>query len=173
MKTCSTCNQEKPDTDFYSGRRKCKECFNSVRRDKYNGDPEFRTKRARQIQDYKYNREKSDPEFRLRRQVSHRIRQTLREQGKSKLLFDDYQIDVTSIYKKLGPKPSDEYELEHHFPVSCFDFSDKFQVWACNHPDNLSWMLSKENLEKRAKFDQVELDKYLEDKRSDWTQVST
>ena len=173
MKTCSTCNQIKPETEFYTGRKKCKECYNSVRRDKYNGDEEFRTKRARQIQDYKTNREEKDPEFRLRKQISRRIRQTLKRGGKSKLLFDEYLIDVTAIQNKLGSKPSDDYELEHFFPVSAFDFSDKFQVWACNHPDNLTWMVSKENLDKGSKFDQVELEKYLESKRLDWTQVST
>jgi len=177
MRQCSKCSEYKPLSSFYSQKNRngsislkqqCKECYNKSRKDKYNSDKEFRTKRAKQIQQYKSERESSDSEFYLRKHLSRRIRQTLVKQGESKILFNQYGIDVNSILLNIGERPSPDYHLDHIFPVSAFDFTDPFQVWACNHKDNLRWLDSKKNIEKSDKHSPEDLLKYLQEMKSEW-----
>ena len=177
MRQCSKCSEYKPLSSFYSQKNRngsitlkqqCKECYNKSRKDKYNSDKEFRTKRAKQIQQYKSERESSDSEFYLRKHLSRRIRQTLVKQGESKILFNQYGIDVNSILLNIGERPSPDYHLDHIFPVSAFDFTDPFQVWACNHKNNLRWLESEENIEKSDKHSPEDLLKYLQEMKSEW-----
>lgn len=49
--TCKTCATEKPDTDFYKGRKECKACFNAKAKDRYHADEAGKAKR---IQRQKY-----------------------------------------------------------------------------------------------------------------------
>jgi len=177
MRQCSKCSEYKPLSSFYSQKNRngsitlkqqCKECYNNSRKNKYNSDKEFRTKRAKQIQQYKSERESSDSEFYLRKHLSRRIRQTLVKQGESKILFNQYGIDVNSILLNIGERPSPDYHLDHILPVSAFDFTDPFQVWACNHKDNLRWLDSKKNMEKSDKHSPEDILKYLQEMKSEW-----
>lgn len=168
MKQCSSCSKFKPLSSFYNQRKKCKECYNESRRSRYNSDQEFRSKRAKQIQHYKSKRESYDTEFYLKRRLSKRILETLIKQGESKLLFNQYGIDVKLILLNIGERPSLDYHLDHILPVSAFDFTDPFQVWACNHKNNLQWLESKKNISKKDKFCKEELSKYLLEMKSKW-----
>ena len=71
MRQCSKCSEYKSLSSFYSQRKVCKDCYNKSRKDKYNSDKEFRIKRAKQIQQYKSQRESSDSEFYLKKHLSN------------------------------------------------------------------------------------------------------
>jgi hypothetical protein len=173
MKQCSICFEFKSSSSFYFQRKKCKECYNESRKSKYNSDEEFRTKRAKQIQQYKVKRESIDSEFYLKRKLSRRIRQTLIKQGESKLLFEQYGIDINSILLKIGERPSLDHHLDHIFPISAFDFTDPFQVWVCNHENNLQWLESKKNISKKDKYCKEELSRYLLEMQFEWDASKT
>ena len=173
MKQCSVCSELKSLSFFYHQRKICKKCYNESRKSRYNSDEKFRSKRAKQIQQYKIERESSDTEFYLKRRLSKRILETLLKQGESKILFKNYGIDVTSIFLKIGERPSTRHHLDHIFPVSAFDFTDPFQVWACNHKNNLQWLESEKNISKKDKYCKEKFSKYLVEMKFEWDASKT
>ena len=54
-KVCSSCSIEKPNTEFYSGRRKCKDCYREVKRNYVKNKPEKVAEYRRKY--YEENRE--------------------------------------------------------------------------------------------------------------------
>jgi hypothetical protein len=168
MKKCQSCGTPKDKSEFYSGRKKCKLCYNSERSKKYNEDPVFRGERSRQIQQRKYRLRKEDPEYYLRFRISQLLRCSFRREGQSKKLLTEYGIDVASIFSSIGPKPEGDFHLDHILPQHVFDYNDLFQVWACNHAKNLRWLPGKENSQKRGYFQQGDLDTYLLKMKSEW-----
>lgn len=64
----------------------------------------------------------------------------------------EYGIDFEAIYKKVGPKPGKLYHLDHIIPISLFQFDNKEHVRLAHCPENLRWILGKENLEKANKI---------------------
>lgn len=168
MKQCKSCGLVKEDHLFYTNRTKCKNCYNSVRRERYNTDEDFRKKRANQIQQRKYRLRKEDPEYYLRHTITSLLRLSLRKRHISKKLFREYGIDVSSILSVIGKKPGGDYHLDHILPQSVFDYSDPFHIWACNHERNLRWLDGGENCSKSDSFDEQELHKYLSEMRVLW-----
>jgi hypothetical protein len=153
MKNCIKCGLEKPHKEFYSQRKQCKNCYNLSRSEKYNQDVDYRKKRARQIQNRKYYLRKTDLPYNLRFKISQRIRHLAKNGKCSKKLLVEYNIDANEIIKKIGLKPGDDYHLDHIIPVSAFDHNDLFEVWCCWNYRNLQWMLAKENISKKDKYD--------------------
>ncbi len=55
-KVCSSCSIEKPNTEFYSGRNKCKDCYREVKRNYVKNNPEkvaeYRRKYYEENQEY-------------------------------------------------------------------------------------------------------------------------
>jgi hypothetical protein len=62
-KTCNTCNETKPLTDFYKDRdthrSQCKHCYQAARRNKYHSDDTFRQARLEQVNAYIIDRRRS------------------------------------------------------------------------------------------------------------------
>jgi hypothetical protein len=56
-----------------------------------------------------------------------------------------YGIDFDSIAKYLGPRPGNDYSIDHIKPLSLFDFNDPNQVKEAFAPKNHRWLLLKEN----------------------------
>ncbi len=177
MKKCNECGEYKPLTDFYKQKNKddakphhitkCKPCYNDLRKKKYNSNPEFRAKRARQIQDRKEVRRKTDPYYWLHKRISYQIR----NREPSKKLLNEYNIDISSILSSIGERPEGDYHLDHILPQAAFDYTDAFEVWACNHQKNLQWLPAKENLIKSDTYCKEELSSYLLMMRGFWDNI--
>jgi hypothetical protein len=164
MKTCKMCCKDKPLTDYYKWTAKCKSCYNEIRRKRYNSNPEFRKKRARQIQDRKEVRRKEDSLYDLHKRISRMIRNRI----SSKKLLSEYGIDVESILSSIGERPNGNYHLDHIFPQVAFDYENSFEVWACNHQRNLRWLPANENISKRDKYDSKSFSEYISEMRVIW-----
>ena len=74
-----------------------------------------------------------------------------------------YNINYEAIIKHLGPCPGDikEYQIDHIFPLSAFDFNDPLHITVAFAPENHQWLRKEANLSKGSKYDQVKFEKYL------------
>lgn len=64
----------------------------------------------------------------------------------------DYDIDWNAICEKLGPRPGDNYHIDHIKPCCIFDHNDPIQVAECWSPENLQWLPASENLRKGGRY---------------------
>ncbi len=80
------------------------------------------------------------------------------KQHQSQIRLKEISIDVTSIKKKIGKKPSKEYHLDHIVPLSKFDLTEKTEILIAFHPLNLRWLLAKENLKKHCSITSMNKD---------------
>ena len=164
MKTCKVCGQDKSLDQYYKWCAKCKSCYNEMRRKRYNSDPEFRTRRAHQIQERKEQRKKEDLSYWLHKRISYQIRRSC----PGKKIFREYGIDVANIISTIGERPEGDYHLDHILPQVAFDYNDPFEVWACNHPKNLRWLPAKENISKGDKYKEEDFLDYITEIRAKW-----
>lgn len=74
-----------------------------------------------------------------------------------------YGIDYYKIAEYLMPAPEniEEYQIDHIFPLSAFDFNDPIQIRAAFAPENHQWLKIFDNLSKNNKYDKDKFDKYL------------
>ena len=114
--------------------------------------------KTRHMEQYKNNEL-----FRIISLTRSHLRSALKKQGltKSKRLRE-YGIDPVTIYKCIGDRPTSDHHLEHILPVTAFDMTDTFHIYACWHPDNLRWLPSAENLSKGKEYNQKDFDEYIE-----------
>ncbi len=99
----------------------------------------------------KQHREDVTP-YAIKQRLRSRLRCAVRNQGWQKIKACEYGIDWTAIVDHLGPRPSDEHEIDHIRPLASFDLSDPAQVREAFAPQNHRWLPADEN---RAKRDRV------------------
>ena len=187
MKTCTKCNQTKALTEFskHSGTRdglqcRCKVCryaqnkkWQQNNRDKNNAKsrkyaqnnrekvrasvrksqkrPEFKKRRR--------ERRKTDPHYRLRRNLSSRLWKALNGLNKSagtmKLVGCSIPHLMDHLEKQFLPGMTWEnygpWHVDHMMPCASFDLIDPEQQRRCFHYTNLQPMWGKENIIKRDK----------------------
>lgn len=88
-----------------------------------------------------------DPTYRIKENLRTRIRAAFKQyskNGKAKT-SKEYGIDFDAIYKKVGPRPSEDYQLDHIIPLCYFDFDNSEHVRMSNSPENLQWLKGSEN----------------------------
>ena len=66
------------------------------------------------------------------------------------------------LVEYLGDRPEGDFHIDHILPLAAFDFNDDAQIRAAFAPENHQWLPAKENLEKYNKYDEKELEVYLE-----------
>lgn len=71
--------------------------------------------------------------------------------GKTKSCAE-YGIDFKSIFDAIGPRPSDDYHLDHIIPISKFNLDIPEHVRLAHMPCNLRWISSFENISKNDKI---------------------
>lgn len=134
---CSICGElrivKKKDEE---GRPICEKCYES---NKYDTDDKFRI--------IKILRSRATTAFKLYSKF-----------GKVKS-SKKYGIDYEMIFEYLKPFPENirDYNIDHIFPLSAFDFNDPIEIKIAFAPENHQWLKAKENLQKRAKYDPEEL----------------
>ncbi|MFA5048413.1 MAG: hypothetical protein WC516_05330 [Patescibacteria group bacterium] len=74
-----------------------------------------------------------------------------------------YGINYYKIVEFLGDCPGnwEDYQIDHIFPVSAFDFNDLEQIKIAFSPENHRWLKKEENLSKSNKYDEKEFQKFL------------
>jgi hypothetical protein len=61
-----------------------------------------------------------------------------------------YGLDYNAIIENLTPFPQNtaEYDIDHLIPLSLYDLEDKKEVKKSFNPQNLRWLMKRENIQK-------------------------
>lgn len=170
-RTCSVCKKEKVIYD-----RKNKTCYVCANNEKICGwcgkkkKINFRYKNSGLCYNcYKKYRRNHDELFRIKETLGSRLRSAFKG---AKNASKTYGISYQEIYDFLGPCPGvrSEWEIDHIFPLSAFNFKDSFEIWAAFHPTNHQWLRSEKNNKKRAKYDTKKFNSYLTKMKTIWRQ---
>lgn len=190
-KICSMCNKEKSLAEFHLAKNKgniraaCKSCLSSARKEYYQKNKE---KIIKQTSEYKNNKIKNDPVFKLERRLRCRIYHAFVKQNKKKEERTMKYIDCTKAFLKewiefqldkgMTLENYGEYwHIDHVKPCASYDLSKEDEIRECFCWKNLRPLKGDENLsksdkvcEKTIKKHQKKVEQFLEhlnEKRSE------
>lgn len=138
------------------------------RKDRYHTDEEYRLKRREQCRrskqkesskqkdrEYKRTKRATDPHFRLRENISRRIRDVLMGESKSAptMVLMDCSMEHLRLHLESLWKPGMSWEnwgvrgwhIDHIRPCASFDLTDPEQQKVCFHWTNLQPLWAREN----------------------------
>jgi hypothetical protein len=115
----------------------------------------FRNHRRKYLKQYQRDRVKIDSEYRLAFRIRNYFNFCLKNYSKLGKIkpMNKYGLDIKEIIEHLKPFPEDisKYHIDHIVPLSKFNLNDKRQIKIAFSPDNLQWLLAKENISKGNK----------------------
>jgi hypothetical protein len=153
-KKCKICDEVKPRESFTVCASTdglfpyCKTCYNKISNKRYYDgllNPSSREVRNRAYRK-KYN---SDESFRLKQSISKRIWYELRRKNDSKnwtRVEEFLKYKVSELFEVIGPRPSNDYHLDHKIPYSWFTDDCPFDI--SFSIDNLWWVTKEYNFRK-------------------------
>jgi len=164
IKTCSVCNKDKTLDLFYIAnckgtiRSECKSCSSDGRKEYYKN---HKTEVIKQTSDYKVNKCKTDPAFKLERTLRCRLYHALRIQNakKSNRTLELTSCSISHLMGYLEAKFTDgmtwenhgEWHIDHIKPCCKFNLLDSEEQKKCFHYTNLQPLWAKDNLSKGGK----------------------
>ena len=80
--------------------------------------------------------------------------------GKTKSIIK-YGINIREITESIGPKPDENYHLDHILPLHAFDYNNDKHIRASWHPNNLRWLPDIDNLSKNGKYNKNEFNEFI------------
>tara|TARA_Y100000389_G_scaffold152362_1_gene152336 strand:+ start:7675 stop:8460 length:786 start_codon:yes stop_codon:yes gene_type:complete len=144
------------------------------RKKKLQNDPEYKEKCAAWRRDYEKNERLTNPQYKIKTNISRRIRELLQEKGGKNFHTNEYiGCSIYDLRCHLE-KQFDEYmnwdnygkwHIDHIIPCNSFDLKDEFQQKACFHYTNLQPMWAKENIQKRDHYNTAEKEEYMKNFR--------
>ena len=163
-KTCSVCKETKKLTEFHVAKTKgkirteCKLCASKNRKQYYHNNREYTIK---QTNNYKNERRKVDPAFKLERNMRCRLYHALKKDNSYKADKTMKLVGCTPTFLKeyLEAKFKDgitwdnygEWHVDHIIPCASFDLTKEEEQKKCFHYTNLQPLWAEENLSKGAK----------------------
>lgn len=164
IKTCSVCKETKKIDEFHVAKTKgkiraeCRICASKNRKQYYQDHREYTIK---QTNNYKNERRKVDPAFKLERNLRCRVYHALKKDGAYKADKTMKLVGCTPNFLKgyLEAKFTDEmswdnygvWHVDHILPCSSFDLTKEEEQKKCFHYKNLQPLWGADNLEKGAK----------------------
>lgn len=167
-KTCSKCEQDKPQTDFHLAKNKgvirssCIECNKHSRSEYYEKNKE---KIVKQTTEYTENRMKNDPAFKFIRKQRCRIYHALTKQSLLKTqktldllgctpkeLSDWLEFQLFDNSEMTLQNYGEVWHIDHVRPCASFDLSQSSEVEKCFHWTNLRPCLASDNIKKSKKY---------------------
>jgi len=160
MKTCTKCNKEKTNDNFYktSSRgaqgidSRCKECVKKYIFI-YNRLPKVRKKNVKR----ELKRRRENEQYRIKHTIHKRMGEGLRESGKSKKYTEEMLGCMVKEYKEYIAKMFKEgmswdnrgkWVIDHITPCIKFDLTKDEEVKKCFHFSNTQPLWKGENLTK-------------------------
>lgn len=157
----------------------CKECNQEHERWRHANDPKFKERVNNKNKKYKCENKEKLKEYSTRQDVKQKNSVTRRKNLSRRLAEDEkyatiyrlrssvnsnlkrysekgkvytskkYGLDYISIFEHLGPRPGDDYEIDHIVPCSVFsDLNIPGMITTLYHPSNLQWLPKDKNLMK-------------------------
>ena len=165
-KTCSVCNETKCIDNFFEAKCKgtiraaCKECTSKLRKENYQNNRENVIKKNTE---YMNNRKKSDPAYKLERNLRCRLYHAFKNADAFKrqrtMIYVDctpkffkawmqFQFDSQMTFENHGTY----WDIDHVKPCASFDLSDDNEARKCFHWSNCRPLNSQKNREKSDKY---------------------
>ena len=171
LKKCTVCGQTKEVREFHVAKGKgtvraaCRDCTSAKRKEYYKNNAVAVTKQTTQ---YKVEKMKTNPTFKLEVRLRSRISCALKAQGEEKTQRTRKYLDCTSSFFQEWIKfqlydgmTLENYgtlwHVDHVKPCASFDLSNEAEVAECFSWKNLRPLLKHKNSEKGAKVDIREL----------------
>lgn len=164
-KTCTKCKEEKTLDKFHLAKNKgsirscCKKCSSNDRKLYYQLNKKAVIKQTTQ---YQNNKRKTDPKFKLEKNLRSRLYSALKKQNAKK---SNRTLKLTSctIFFLMGYIESKfkegmawenygTWHIDHIYPCSKFDLTKDSEQRKCFHYSNLQPLWASENLSKGDKF---------------------
>ena len=131
--------------------------------EEYRKKPGYKKKFNLYMKNYMNNKLKTDPDFKLKMQLRHRIYLALKVKGisKSKRTMKLLGCTVEELWKHLESKFQPgmtkenygKWHVDHIKPCASFDLTDPKQQFICFHYTNLQPLWAKDNIRKGAKYE--------------------
>ena len=131
--------------------------------EEYRKKPGYKEKFNLYMKNYMNNKLKTDPDFKLKMQLRHRIYLALKVKGisKSKRTMKLLGCTVEELWKHLESKFQPgmtkenygKWHVDHIKPCASFDLTDPKQQFICFHYTNLQPLWAKDNIRKGAKYE--------------------
>lgn len=168
IKKCSICEEDKTLDKFYVAkckgivRAECKECSSKSRKKYYLDNKKAINK---QTSDYKVQRSKIDPAFKIKRTLRCRLYHALRSQTaqKSNRTLNLIGCNVPYLMGYLEAKFTEgmtwenhgKWHIDHIKPCSKFNLLDEEEQKKCFHYTNLQPLWGIDNIIKGDKYEEV------------------
>lgn len=177
-KVCTSCQEEFPATSEYFGKHKggkygllakCKVCHKNYQKELY---LKHRNKRLNDVKKYQIknknkirkrlakstlNRYHNDTHFKIKMNLSRRLRQFIKKEGKRTVDFIGCSIDYIKIHLEkqfttgMTWDNYGKWHIDHIMPCASFDLTDPEQQKKCFHYSNLQPLWAVDNLRKSDK----------------------
>jgi hypothetical protein len=164
-KICTKCKIEKKLDKFYLVKMKsairpaCKKCELKERKKNYNDN---RVERIKQTTNYQNNKRKTDPIFKLERNMRCRLYHAIRSQKTNKTNKTFKLVGCNLLYLKnyieakftqgMTWENYGDWHIDHIKPCCSFDLSKEEEQKKCFHFTNLQPLWAADNLSKGGKF---------------------
>jgi len=160
-KICSICGNEK---EIHIRKTQiCKNCYNNKGYCYICG--KYRNICSKKMCRNCYNKKKrkDDPIFSIILKLRQRLYYAFKTYSNGKTKSDEYGIDYYAIIEYLKPFPKDieNYNIDHIFPLSAFDFNNVYHIKAAFNPKNHQWLKKEDNFKKNATYNKRKFLEYL------------
>jgi hypothetical protein len=153
---CKHCNTVKLRSEFPSRSTICKQCKNAKQRKYYKKN----SKRLnRQMYQYQKNKMKTNPLFRLQKNLRRRLRKICKHKGDTTMGLVHCSSDHLRTYLEAQFQPGmawDNYgsawEIDHMMPCCSFDLEQTKEQYKCYHYTNMQPLFKRQNLSKGKKI---------------------
>lgn len=171
LKKCTVCKMEKPETEFHIAKNKgtirsmCKECSS---KDRKNYFKENKDAIIKQTSEYKKEKLKTDPQFKIEKNLRNRLYIAFASQNKTKSERTWKYIDCSpkflkewieyQLYDGMTFENYGEYwHLDHVKPCASFDLTNETEISECFNWKNIQPLRSEKNITKSSKITPMEL----------------
>ena len=160
MKVCKVCGEEKPLSEFVKNKNckgghenQCKSCLKEYHK-KYG--KKYREENAEKINEYKKNKYKNDPLFRLKCNVRVNVKRAIKNKRTEEIIgcsFAELKLHLENQFTEgMSWDNYGQWHIDHKKPLSWFDLTNPEEVAKANHYSNLQPLWAEDNLIKGNRF---------------------
>jgi len=154
---CKHCNAVKLRSDFpKNGYAICKQCKNANQRKYYKKNSKRLNK---QMYQYQKNKMKTDPLFRLQKNLRRRLRKICKNKGDTTMGLVRCSSNHLRMYLQAQFQPGMSWgnygkvwEVDHMMPCCSFDLERTGDQYKCYHYTNMQPLFKRQNLSKGKKI---------------------
>ena len=123
-------------------------------------EKKWRLEHRKELNEYNKKLKLNNKEYYLACRLRSSLNKALTRYSNNKdfpTIFSKYDIDINKIIQHLLPIPENrkDYHIDHIKPLCSFDLTKEEEIKEAFSPNNLRWLLAKENLSKGGGADKL------------------